>query len=237
MVLALVLFGVQIMRSVQEEKQNRVAEVLATSVRPLQLLVGKITGVALVAVTQLTLWTLLTALAIQGVQASSPDLFAQARAQQEQRSFASKGTDATEQYDTTVQLVDETVRGLTAIQLPLVAGLFLLFFLLGYLLYGALLAALAARLDSDADALQWVLLIALPLFMVLILMPLLLREPNGILACCLTLVPFTAPAATLLRLPFGLATWQVILSVFLLLLTFTAAAFWAARNYRRHLIR
>ncbi|MBR4774448.1 MAG: ABC transporter permease [Bacteroidales bacterium] len=237
MVLALVLFGVQVMRSVQEEKQNRVAEVLASSVRPLQLLVGKVTGVALVAVTQLVLWIALTALAINGVQASAPDLFQQARQQQEHHALATKGAEATVQYDTTVQLVDETVQGLTAIQLPLVAAMFLLFFLLGYLLYGALLAALAARLDSDADALQWVLLLALPLFAVLILTPLLLNNPSGALGIGFTFVPFTAPAAVMLRLPFGLPAWQVGLSALLLLLLFAAAALQAARTYRRHLVR
>ena len=237
MVLALVLFGVQVMRSVQEEKQNRVAEVLASSVKPLQLLVGKVAGVALVAVTQLVLWIALTALAISGVQASAPDLFAQAREQQEHRALATKGVEATAQYDTPVQLVDETVRGLTAIQVPLVAAMFLLFFLLGYLLYGALLAALAARLDSDADALQWVLLLVLPLIAVLILTPLLLRNPSGALGVGFTLVPFTAPAAVMLRLPFGLPAWQVGLSVLLTLLLFAAAALLAARIYRRHLVR
>ena len=237
MVLALVLFGVQVMRSVQEEKQNRVAEVLASSVKPLQLLVGKVAGVALVAVTQLVLWIALTALAISGVQASAPDLFAQAREQQEHRALATKGVEATAQYDTPVQLVDETVRGLTAIQVPLVAAMFLLFFLLGYLLYGALLAALAARLDSDADALQWVLLLVLPLFAVLILTPLLLQNPSGALGVGFTLVPFTAPAAVMLRLPFGLPAWQVGLSVLLTLLLFAAAALLAARTYRRHLVR
>lgn len=237
MVLALVLFGVQVMRSVQEEKQNRVAEVLASSVKPLQLLVGKVTGVALVAVTQLVLWIALIALAINGVQASAPDLFAQAREQQEHRALATKGVEATAQYDTPVQLVDETVRGLTAIQVPLVAAMFLLFFLLGYLLYGALLAALAARLDSDADALQWVLLMVLPLFAVLILTPLLLQNPSGALGVGFTLVPFTAPAAVMLRLPFGLPAWQVGLSVLLTLLLFAAAALLAARTYRRHLVR
>lgn len=237
MVLALLLFGVEVMRSVQEERQNRVAEVLATSVRPVQLLVGKVMAVALVAVTQLVLWVVLTSLCIKGIQASAPQLFAEARAQQETRSLATKGVDATVQYDTPVQLVDETVQGLTAIRLPLVAGMFLLYFLLGYLLYGALLAALAARLDSDADALQWTLLVGSPLLIVLILGAVVVRAPAGALAAWLTMIPFTAPAAALLRLPFGLPVWQVAVSAALLLLFFAAAAWLAARTYRRNLLR
>ncbi len=237
MVLALIIFGVQVMRSVQEEKATRVAEIVASSVHPVQLMVGKVGGVALTAVTQLVLWVMLTTAAIGGIQAAHPDLFAQAREQQSVRTLATKGSEATAQYNTSVQLVDETVQGLTAINLPLVAGLFLLFFLLGYLLYGALLAALAARLDSDADAFQWVLLFLSPLLLVLMLIPLIVQSPDGLLAQCLSVVPFTAPAAMLLRLPFGIAVWQVILAVVLLVLTFLMAATLAARVYRRHLVK
>ena len=229
MVLALIIFGVQVMRSVQEEKATRVAEIVASSVHPVQLMVGKVGGVALTAVTQLVLWVMLTTAAIGGIQAAHPDLFAQAREQQSVRTLATKGSEATAQYNTSVQLVDETVQGLT--------GLFLLFFLLGYLLYGALLAALAARLDSDADAFQWVLLFLSPLLLVLMLIPLIVQSPDGLLAQCLSVVPFTAPAAMLLRLPFGIAVWQVILAVVLLVLTFLMAATLAARVYRRHLVK
>ncbi len=236
MVLALVLFGVQVMRSVQEEKQSRVAEVLATTVHPVQLLVGKICGVALVAATQLVLWVALTTLAVKGVQATAPDLFAQAREQTEAHTLATRGAAATAQYENPVQLVDETVRGLTAIQLPLVAGVFLLYFLMGYLLYGALLAALASRLDSDSDTLQWVLLLAVPLFIVLILTPVVLRAPGEALSTWLTLIPFTAPAAAMLRLPFGLPTWQMAVSIVLMLATFALAAWIANSSYRKHLV-
>ena len=237
MVLALVVFGVQVMRSVQEEKATRVAEVVASSLHPVQLMVGKISGVALTAVTQLVLWTVLATAAVGGIQAANPDLFSQAREQQAARTIATKGAEATAQYNTSVTLVDETVQGLTAINLPLVAGLFLLFFLLGYLLYGALLAALAARLDSDADALQWVLLLLSPLLVTLLLIPLLIQSPDGALAQWLTLIPFTAPAAAVLRLPFGIGLWQVLLAALLLLLVFAAAALLAARTYKRHLVR
>lgn len=236
MVLALLLFGVQVVRSVQEERQNRVAEVVATAVKPVSLLVGKIAGVALTAIVQLSLWVALTAAAIAGVQAANPTLFAQAREQQELRSLATKGVEATAQYETPVALVDQTVQGLAAIRLPLVAAMFLLYFLVGYLLYGALLALLAARLDSDADPLQWSLLILSPLLLVLILSPLVLKAPAGTLASWLTVVPFTAPAAALLRLPFGMPTWQVLLSLALILLLFAAFAILAARTYKRRLV-
>lgn len=235
-VLALLLFGAQVARAVQEERHSRVAEIVATSVHPTQLLAGKVAGVALTATLQLVLWLALTAASIAGVQAANPDLFEQARAQQQQRSLATKGTEATVQYDTPVHLVDQTVEGLAAIQLPVVAGAFVLFFLLGYLLYGTLVATVAARLDSDADTTQWTLVVGAPLLLALALTPLVLRAPASTLATWLTLVPFTAPVAAMLRLPFGLPLWQTAVAAALLLLCAAAATILAARTYRRHIV-
>lgn len=234
--LALLLFGAQVVRAVQEERHNRVAEIVATSVRPVQLLAGKVAGVALTAMLQLILWVSLTAAAIAGVQAANPTLFEQARAEQQMHSFATKGEAATAQYNAPVQLVDQTVQGLAAIQLPVVAGAFVLFFLLGYLLYGALLAAIAARLDAEADATQWALLVGSPLLLALALAPLVLRASAGALATWLTVIPFTAPVAAMLRLPFGLPIWQVAAAAALLLLLAAAAALLAARTYRRRIV-
>lgn len=236
MVLALLVFGIQVIRSVQEEKSNRVAEVVASSAKAVQLLVGKIVGIALAAVTQIVLWVLLTAAAIGLIQHTNPDLFAQAHQQQETLSVATKGVEATAQYHSTVQLVDEAVLGLTAIDLPLVASIFFLFFLLGYLLYGALLAALAARLDSDADALQWVLVVLSPMLVTLLLIPLIINATKGSLVILLTYIPFTAPATVLLRLPFGIAVTDVTLAALLMLLLAALAALLAARSYKRHLV-
>ena len=234
--LALLLFGAQVARAVQEERHSRVAEIVATSVRPVQLLAGKVAGVALTATLQLALWLALTAAAIAGVQAANPDLFDQAREQQQHRALATKGAEATMQYDTPVQLVDQTVEGLAAIQLPVVAGVFVLFFLLGYLLYGTIVAAVAARLDSDADATLWTLVVGTPMLLALSLTPLILRAPAGALATWLTVVPFTAPVAAMLRLPFGLPTGQVVLAAALLVLCAAATAALAARTYRRHIV-
>lgn len=236
MVLALIVFGVQVMRSVREEKNSRVVEVVIASVRPLQLLVGKVVAVSLAALTQLALWVVLTALAVSLVRSSSPDLFAYAEQQLEAPSVASKGTEATLQYAAPLSLPDEAMQGLAAVDLPTVAALFALFFLLGLLLYGALLAALASRLDPDADTLQWTLVAASPMLLVLVLSPWLLQQPAGTLAQCFTLIPFTAPAAAMLRLPFGIGTLQLALAVLLLLASFFLAALLAARTYRRHLL-
>lgn len=236
MTIALLLFGIAVTRAVQEERHNRVAEIVATSARPSQLLAGKVCGVALTATLQLVLWVGLTAAAIGGVQAANPALFEQARQAQQLRSFATKGAEATAQYSAPVEIVDQTVQGLAAIQLPVVAGAFILFFLLGYMLYGALLAAVAARLDSDSDATLRTLLVGSPQLLALAMTPLVLRAPTGALALWLTLVPLTAPVAAMMRLPFGLPLWQVAIAVALLLVCAAAAIVLAARTYRRHIV-
>lgn len=230
MVLALIIFGVEVMRSVQAERQNRVAELLLTSVKPVQLMWGKVCGVAVTAVTQLVVWIVLTAAAISGVQAAAPDLFAQAREQQHTRVVATKGSEATAQYATPVSLVDDTVQGLAAIDLPLTASVFVLFFLLGLSLYGSLLAALAARLDADADALQWSLLVCSPLLLALLLSAV---GAGGVLS---VLCPLTAPVAVVAQLPFGLPVWQVGLAALLLVALAIPSALIAATQYRKHIL-
>lgn len=237
MALTLLLFGVQTVQAVQEERQNRTAEVLATSIDPMALLLGKLAATALAALTQLLLWSALTALMVKGIELANPQLFAEARQQQAVQSLATKGSEATAAYGSTVQLVDEAVRGLTAIRLPMVAATFALFFLLGYLLLGTVLAAIASRLDSDADALLWTLLASSPLLAVAVLLPALQANPGGALATWLTLCPLTAAAAVPARLPFGLPLWQAAVAALLMAACIAAAALLAARAYRRNLLR
>ena len=231
MTLALIIFGTQVMRAVQEERQNRVAEVMASSVRPLQLMAGKLGGVATTAVLQLALWCLLTVAAIGGIQAAAPQLFDAAREQAAQRSLASKGDMATLQYDTPVTLVDDTVAALASIDIPLIAALFLLFFLLGFLTYGSLLAALATRLDSDAAALQWTLLVCLPLLVTaLVSLQWAMAGSTWMLLC-----PLTAPAAVMAALPFGVSVTTVLWSSLLMVAAAAAALLVAARAHRHRL--
>lgn len=206
MALAMTVFGVQVMRAVQEERQNRVAEVLATSVHPVQLMAGKVTAVALAAVVQLTLWAALTALAMTVLNGAIPQTL-------------STGT------------VGDTLRALRGIDLPLLAAMFLVSFLVGYMLYGGLLAALALRLDSEADAMQWTLLVCSPLLLVPLLIPLVVRG-----SALLVLFPLTAPAALVASLPFGVGTGLAIASIALMALCGIAALALAAHTYRRRLV-
>lgn len=226
MALALVMFGVQVMRAVQEERQNRIAEVMATSVRPVQILGGKIAGVTIAALIQMMLWALLTAAAFAAVQAAAPDLFQAAVAGPhafDTRDIASNDMAIGAQQSA---LVGDTLRGLAAIDLPLIAAVFILCFMLGFLLYGGLLSALAARLDSEADALQWSLLLCSPLLLVPLLMPLVVGGATWLL-----LVPFTAPAALVASLPFGVGWTTVALSLLLLAAAAVMALLLAAKSH------
>lgn len=231
MALSLVLFGVQVMRAMQEERQNRVAEVVASSVTPVQLMGGKLGGVALTALLQLVLWLLLTVALAMCIRAAVPEPFEAVRQQVVQADLATKGIAATIQYDSPAAIVDDTVSALTAIDVPLIALQFLLYFLFGFLLYGGLLAALAARLDSDAATLQWTLLVCLPLLIVPLLMPLVLKGSHLLL-----LLPFTAPAAVMAALPFGVDYSVAIWAPVLLLVAGGAALLLAAYSYRRHIV-
>ena len=233
MALTLMVFASQVMRGVREERQNRVMEVVATSVRPGQLLVGKLCGVALTALVQLLLWGSLTLLAVKAVQWANPDLFSLAASQQQAQSLDVRHLDPTA---APTLMVDHAMQGLTAIDLPLMGGMFLLFFVLGYLVYGALLAAAASRSDTDAEPLAAVLLGCAPLLLAAVLLPVVLATPDGTWATALTLVPFTAPVAVLARLPFGLPWWQVATAAAAMLATAAALSAWAARIYRKNLL-
>ena len=187
--LVVILFGMQVMRAVQEERQNRIAEVLATSVRPIQLMSGKMTGVALAALVQLALWALL---AVVGVRMARAGALAAASA--------------------------------VAPDMALLIACFVVAFLLGFLLYGGLLAALAVRLDYEADAFQWSLAVCWPLLLVPLMVPLIARG-----SAVLLFIPFTAPAALVATLPFGIGVGQFAISLLLLALAAAAALLLASK--------
>lgn len=228
MALAMIVFGVQVVRAVQEERQNRVAEVVVTSVRPGQLLSSKVAAVAVAAVLQMLLWGALTAAAVAGVKAAAPELFDAVR--QEVAMRHTFDISAPQSAMPTAP-VNDAVRGLAGLNLSLLVVMFVLSFLMGYMLYGGLLAALAARLDSEADALQWTLLVCSPLLAVALLTPLIVRG-----SAFLIILPFTAPAALVASLPFGVSTTLAVIALIVLALCGIAALMLAARVYRRRLV-
>lgn len=236
--IAIINFGSQVMRGVMEEKGSRIVEIIVCSVKPFQLMMGKVVGIGLVGLTQFALWILLSGIAVGALQATHSDLFSQAQPEQITQ-IATKGSDATAQMEAAMQAtpVPELMQGLASIDFGVLLAAFLFYFVFGYLLYATLFAAVGALVDTETDSQQFTLPLTVPLILVVLLLPAMINQPSGSLSVWLSMIPFTSPAAMLLRIPFGVPVWQVVLSALLLLATFPLCIWLAARIYRSGILR
>ena len=248
--IAVFMFGSQVMRGVMEEKTSRIVEVIVCSVKPFQLMMGKVVGIGLVGLTQFALWVLLSGVAMAGVRISNADLFEQASARHNVTQVATKGTEATRQYQAARyeaaqyeagigvdKELQELIEGLGSINFGLLVGLFVFYFVFGYLLYASLFAAAGSLVDNETDSQQFTLPITIPLLLSILLLPAMIDAPSGSLSTWLSLIPFTSPVAMLFRIPFGVPAWQVVLSMLLLLATFPLCIWVAAKIYRNAILR
>lgn len=236
--IVIVLFGSQVMMGVMEEKSNRIVEIIICSVKPFQLMMGKVVGIALVGITQLALWFVIGAISITGIQMSNAELFERAQKQHALSEIATKGSDATLQHDAAMQEIPipEIVEGLTSINFGTIILAFACFFILGYLLYATLYAMVGSISDSDNDSQQFTIPITFLLLLSLILLPAMINEPGGRIATWLSIIPFTSPIAMMVRIPFGVPLWQVRLSIGLLIVAFIFCTWIAAKIYRRGIL-
>lgn len=225
------LYGAQVMRGVAEEKNSRIVEVIISTVKPFQLMVGKIMGIAAVGLTQFLLWVTLTA-------AISSAIFA-FTGQNNLSSIAS--VDESLMDETVTEEVAEAggqdpmimiKNALDTINFPLIIGGFIIYFLGGYLLYAALFAAVGSAVDSDADTQQFMFPISMPLILSIMVLGLVLKDPDGSWAFWLSMIPFTSPVVMMMRLPFGVDLWQLALSIAFLVAGFLGTSWMAARIYR-----
>lgn len=212
-------YGAQIMRGVIEEKTNRILEVIISSVRPMQLMLGKIIGVAAVGLTQFVLWVMLT-FVISSVVASTFGIDATASPQMAQA------------QDVPMEEIDNIMASLTSLNFPLILGVFLFYFLGGYLMYGALFAAVGSAVDSDADSQQFMFPITIPLIFSIVVLGAVLKDPDGSLAFWMSMIPLTSPVVMMMRTPFGVPEWQLALSMVLLIGGFLFTSWVAGRIYR-----
>ena len=204
--LSLFIYGAQVMRGVIEEKTSRIIEVIISSVKPFQLMLGKIIGVGLVGLTQFSAWIILSVIStkIAGHAFASP-----------------QGG------------IMSALAVLQTIHFGKVLVCFIFYFLSGYLLYSALFAAVGSAVDSETETQQFMLPITLPLLFTYILsVSILYRAPDSALAVWLSIIPFTAPVAMMLRLPFGVPDWQLAISMVLMVCGFLFTTYVAARIYR-----
>jgi ABC-2 type transport system permease protein len=218
------LYGAQVMRGVIEEKSNRIVEVIVSAVKPFQLMMGKIVGVASVGLAQFLLWVLLT-IGITTLVMGALDLESVSPPQMEQ-AMQEGGQDFNKMK--VAQTLDNVF------QLPIATIIigFIIYFLGGYLMYGALFAAVGSAADSDTDTQQFMLPITVPLIFSILVLSAVLKEPDGSLAFWLSIIPFTSPIVMMMRIPFEVPTWQLVLSIILLFAGFVFTTWVASRIYR-----
>lgn len=224
-------YGSMVMNSVMEEKKNRIVEVIISSVKPFQLMAGKIIGTALVGLTQVAIWVVAIGIVLVGVQGFiSPDT-AQEIGQSVLQSQEQLGAMPEEMSQVQNQAA-EMLEMINNLNLPLILFGFVFYFLAGYLFYSSLMGAIGAAVDNPEDSQQMVLPVTFPLIFSIILMMSAVRSPDGALAFWASVIPFTSPICMLARIPYGVPAWELILSMGLLILTVIGAIWVAAKIYR-----
>jgi len=211
------MYGTMVMRGVIEEKTNRIVEIIISSVKPFQLMIGKIMGVALVGLTQFFLWIVLTIFISSVAELMFID--------------SSEISNSLNTADKSVVL-QEVTRLTGGIDLVLIFISFIFYFLFGYLLYSSLFAAVGSAVDAEADTQQFMLPITIPLIFSFLLIQPVMDNPDGMLAFWLSIIPLTSPIIMMARLPFGVESWQLILSMIILVVGFIATTYLAAKIYR-----
>ncbi len=247
------LFSGMVMSSVIEEKSSRVVEVLMSSVRATELMFGKIIGVALVALTQFLLWILLTGMLlgvamgfmgkdkIMGMLGDDPST-------EMVQQMASTGgvhpgdldlsgalaaaTDTTAVTNGEPTGMDAIVSTIGNINLGQIGLAFLFFFVFGYLLYASLFAAIGSAVENEGDSSQLQLPVTIPLMLGFFIAIYAFKAPDSALVFWGSMIPFTSPIVMLARIPFGVATWELVLSIALLVVTFVVCAWASAKIYK-----
>ena len=226
----IILFASQVLRGVLEEKSNRIVEVLISSVRPTQLLVGKIVGIALVGLTQLVIWIALSTAILFGIQVAAPDLFSG----EEVAAVASAGEMLPENNALAAapDNIFSMIQNYFSVSFGTIILCFIFFFIVGYLIYSTLYAATGSVVDNESDSQQYTMPITIPLILAIAVVPSISTNPDGTLPLGLSMIPLPSPIAMLVRLPAGVPAWELLLSMGLAL-GFLAFSIWfAAKIYR-----
>lgn len=230
------MFGSQVMQGIIEEKTSRIVEVIISSVKPFQLMMGKIVGVAMVGLTQFMLWIFLTLAIVLGFQSFMPDLFKQVQTTESfetgSRLPNDMNTASLQQEQAPQDSVSSIVEALSTIDYGVMISSFLFFFLAGYLLYAAMFAAIGSAVDSETDTQQFMMPVTIPLILAIVVAPFVINNPEGPVAFWFSIIPFTSPIIMMVRIPFGVPYWEIALSMGVLIISFVAAVWMAGRIYR-----
>ncbi len=231
--------GSQVMRGVIEEKTNRIVEIIVSSVKPFQLMMGKIIGIGLVSLTQFTLWIVLTiALYSTIMPLVMPDVSTMGHEQEVQVKslLESQAVSGEQQMSTISEPMDDGLKNIISslpdIKFGTIIFSFLFFFFGGYFLYGAMFAAIASAVDSETDTQQFMLPITIPLILGILVMVHAINTPESQLTYWFSVIPFTSPIVMMARIPFGVPWADVILSGVLLIGTFIGITWLSGKIYR-----
>ena len=225
------IYGAQVMRGVIEEKTNRVVEILVSSVRPFQLMMGKILGIALVALTQFALWIVLTTSIIAVVKTAMPGSKL-TKNPTEQMVQTTNGSTDLQTMNTKGDFISDALSTLANLPFGAMVFGFIFYFLGGYLLYASLFAAIGSAVDNETDTQQFMLPLTVPLILAIAMAQFIIQNPNGPVAFWFSIIPFTSPIVMLMRIPFGIPFWQLALSMFLLVATFLGTTWLAGKIFR-----
>ena len=247
------LFSGMVMSSVIEEKSSRVVEVLVSSVKATELMFGKIIGVALVALTQFLLWIVLTlALVAAAFGIIGKDKIMGSMSNEQTAQMAEMMTPGVHMPGATIDLdsamaapadtaavaaaeptgMQAIMSTLGNVNVPQLVLAFLLFFIFGYLLYASMFAAIGSSVENEGDSTQLQLPVTIPLMLGFFVALYAFKAPGSSLVFWFSMIPFTSPIVMLARIPFGVATWELVLSIVLLILTFFACAWASAKIYK-----
>ncbi|TGE15527.1 ABC transporter permease [Hymenobacter elongatus] len=235
------IYGVQVMRGVAEEKSNRIMEVMMSSVKPFQLMMGKILGIAAVVLTQFAIWMMLSytiTTVVAPLLMSTPK--ADVKTSVAAATTSSDASVAASAPDAPMSKAPQPGGPVNlwsmfeGLPIGSIIGGFLFFFLGGYLLYSSMFAAIGAAVDDQTDAQQFMFPVTIPLILsyIVSINVIINGDPNGPLAFWLSMIPFTSPIAMVMRLPFGVPLWQLLLSGVLLVVGFIFTTWLAGRIYR-----
>ncbi|MDX9947619.1 MAG: ABC transporter permease [Bacteroidales bacterium] len=232
------MFGSQVMRGVIEEKTSRVVEVIVSSVKPVQLMMGKIIGIALVGLTQFLIWVLLT-FAIVGVVRATvlKDKNLTEITQTGPQSLMNEEQQAEVQaqmQQTSPELTEFSKLFESAMNQPwgLIIFSFIFYFITGYLLYASIFAAIGSAVDNETETQQFMLPVTIPIILALMVAMGTMQNPESSLSLWFSIIPLTSPIVMIARIPFGVPAWQLILSMGLMIVTFILFVWMAAKIYR-----
>ena len=231
------IYGSMVMRGVLEEKQSRIVEVIISSVKPIQLMMGKILGIAAVGLTQVLIWVVLMVGIFFGAKTFFLDDAAIQSMAEAQTSSIMAGAGTNADMAAMAQTIEpsqaqQIFEQIEGINFPLIIGSFIIFFVLGYLLYSSLMAAIASAVDSEEDMQQFMLPVTLPLVAAIVVLMNVIKNPEGSLAFWASHIPFTSPIIMMVRIPFGVAWWEILISMSILAISTYGVIWMAARIYR-----